>query len=136
LFHIHAHLTIFINGVPMQVPPGVGIPAATAQDTARGPFITSGACFYWLHTHAADGIIHIESPVNRTYTLGNFFDEWGQPLGLNQVGPARGHVTALYNGQVYRGDPRNIPLTAHAQIQLDVGTPLIGPVSISWPAGL
>ena len=28
----------------------------------------------WLHTHAADGIVHIESPVDRTYTLGNFFD--------------------------------------------------------------
>jgi hypothetical protein len=30
--------------------------------------------FTWLHTHAADDIIHTESPVNRTYTLGEFFD--------------------------------------------------------------
>jgi len=40
----------------------------------------------WLHTHAADGIIHTESPVERTYTLGDFFDIWGQPLGRHQVG--------------------------------------------------
>jgi hypothetical protein len=33
------------------------------------------------------------------------------------VGPAKGHVTAIYNGKVFQGDPRNIPLTAHAQIQ-------------------
>jgi hypothetical protein len=136
LFHIHAHVTLFVNGSPRQVPAGVGIPDAKAQNTPQGPFIGSGKCFYWLHTHAADGIIHTESPIHRTYTLGNFFDEWGQPLGPDQVGPAKGHVTALYNGKVYRGDPRDIPLNAHAQIQLEVGTPLVGPESITWPSGL
>jgi hypothetical protein len=132
IFHIHAHLTIFVNGVARQVPAAIGIPGAQAQNTPQGPFISSGTCFYWLHTHAADGIVHIESPVHRTYTLGNFFDEWGQPLGPDQVGPARGHVTAIYNGQVYQGNPRNIPLTAHAQIQLEVGTHLVAPESINW----
>jgi hypothetical protein len=136
LFHIHAHLTIFVNGSPRQVPAGIGIPGARAQNTPQGPFIDSGKCFYWLHTHAADGIIHTESPVQRTYTLGDFFDEWGQPLGPDQVGPAKGHVTALYNGQVYRGSPRDIPLTKHAQIQLEVGSPLVGPEKITWPSGL
>jgi len=33
-------------------------------------------------------------------TLGDFFDEWGQPLGPGQVGPAKGHVVALYNDKV------------------------------------
>jgi hypothetical protein len=136
LFHIHAHLTVFVNGAARQVPAGIGIPGAQAQATAQGPFIGSGTCFYWLHTHAADGIIHIESPVRRSYTLGEFFDEWGQPLGPGQAGPARGRVTAIYNGQVYRGNPRDIPLTAHAQIQLEVGAPLVAPESITWPSGL
>jgi hypothetical protein len=136
IFHIHAHLTIFVNGSPRQVPAGVGIPGAKVQNTAQGPFIGSGNCFYWLHTHAADGIVHIESPVQRTYTLGNFFDEWGQPLGTNQVGPAKGKVTAIYNGHLYQGSPRDIPLTKHAQIQLEVGTPLVAPETITWPSGL
>jgi hypothetical protein len=136
LFHIHAHLTIFVNGAARQIPAAVGIPGAQAQSTPNGPFIASGTCFYWLHTHAADGIIHIESPIHRTYTLGNFFDEWGQPLGTDRVGPAAGHVVALYNGQVYQGDPRDIPLNAHAQIQLEVGTPLIAPEQITFPSGL
>jgi hypothetical protein len=136
LFHIHAHLTIFVNGVARQVPAGVGIPGAQAQQTAQGPFIDSGTCFYWLHTHAADGIIHIESPVHRTYTLGDFFDEWRQPLGPRQVGPARGLVTAIYNGRLYRGDPRDIPLNKHAQIQLEVGRPLVAPEQITFPGGL
>ena len=136
LFHVHAHLTIFVNGAARQIPAAIGIPGAQATSTPQGPFIDSGTCFYWLHTHAPDGIIHIESPVQRTYTLGNFFDEWGQPLGTDRVGPATGHVTVLYNGQVYQGDPRDVPLTAHAQIQLEVGTPLVAPEQVTFPSGL
>lgn len=136
VYHVHAHLTVFVNGAARQIPAAIGIPGAQAQNTPTGPFIASGSCFYWLHTHAADGIIHIESPVHRTYTLGNFFDIWGQPLGPDQVGPAHGPVTALYDGQVYRGNPRDIPLGKHAQIQLEVGKPLIAPASIRFPSGL
>jgi hypothetical protein len=136
LFHIHAHLAIFVNGRARQVSAAIGVPGAQAQQTASGPYIATGTCFYWLHTHAADGIIHIESPVQRTYTLGDFFDEWGQPLGPAQVGPATGRVVALYDGKVYHGNPRDIPLTAHAQIQLDVGTPLVAPQPVTFSAGL
>ena len=136
VFHIHAHLTVFVNGAAQQIPASIGIPGARAENTPTGPYIASGSCFYWLHTHAADGIIHIESPVHRTYTLGDFFDIWGQPLGPDQVGPARGPVTAIYNRQVYRGNPRNIPLEKQAQIQLEVGKPLISPASITFPNGL
>jgi len=126
IFHIHAHLTIFVNGSARQVPADIGIPAH-AQN---------GPCLYWLHAHAPDGVIHIESPVRRTYTLGDFFDEWGQPLGPHQVGPATGPVIAIYNGQRYEGNPRDIPLNAHAQIQLEVGKPLVAPVSITFPSSI
>jgi len=136
LFHIHAHLTVFVNGSARQVPAAIGIPGAVSQSSPAGSFVGQGTCFYWLHTHAADGIIHIESPVHRTYTLGNFFDEWGQPLSASRVGPASGHVVAIYNGQVFTGNPRDIPLTAHAQIQLEVGTPLVAPEQITFPNGL
>lgn len=134
LFHIHTHLTIFVNGQQRQVPAGIGIPDAAAQQTQAGPFIDSGKCFYWLHTHAADGIIHIESPVQRTYTLGQFFDEWGQPLGPTQVGPAKGKVTVLVNGKVFKGNPRNVPLGSHENLQVEVGTPLVAPETINWSA--
>jgi hypothetical protein len=132
LFHIHTHLTIFVNGQQRQVPAGIGIPGAVAQQTPAGPFVESGTCFYWLHTHAADGIVHIESPVQRTYTLGEFFDEWGQPLSPTQVGPAKGTVTVIVNGKVFTGNPRDVPLGSHENLQLEVGTPLIAPESINW----
>ena len=137
VFHIHTHLTIFVNGRQQQVPAGIGIPGAVAQQTPAGPFVDSGACFYWLHTHAADGIVHIESPVQRTFTLGDFFDEWGQPLSASQVGPAKGKVTVLVNGKVWTGNPRTAPLGSHENLQLEVGTPLVAPETINWsPTGL
>jgi hypothetical protein len=137
LFHIHAHLTIFVRGIARQVPAGIGIaPPYQVASTPRGAFVAGATCFTWLHTHAADGIIHTESPVQRTYTLGEFFDIWGQRLNRNEVGPAHGRVTALFNGQVFTGSPRKIPLLAHAQIQLEVGRPLVVPQKIAFPQGL
>ena len=132
LFHIHTHLTIFVNGQPRQVPAGIGIPGAVTQQAPGGSYVGSGNCFYWLHTHAADGIIHIESPVKRTFTLGNVFDEWGQPLGPDQVGPAHGKVTVIVNGRVFTGNPRNAPLGSRENLQLEVGTPLVAPETINW----
>jgi hypothetical protein len=137
LFHIHAHLTIFVRGTARRVPAGIGIaPPYELAATRQGAFVAGASCFMWLHTHSADGIIHTESPVKRTYTLGEFFDIWGQPLDREQVGPARGDVTALFNGRVFTGNPRKIPLLPHAQIQLDVGRPLIAPAHINFPQGL
>jgi hypothetical protein len=132
LFHVHTHLTIFVNGAARQVPYGIGIPGGQLTQSAQGPFVGSGNCFYWLHTHAADGIIHIESPVQRTYTLGDFFDIWNQPLSSDEVGPIHGKVTAFYDGALYTGNPRDIPLGRYEQIQLDVGAPLIAPEKISF----
>jgi hypothetical protein len=127
LFHIHAHLAIFVNGKQKQVPFGIGIgPQWRGDNFPAGPFVTNGSCFAWLHTHTGDGIIHIESPVKRTFTLGEFFDLWGEKLSSAQVGPAKGRVTVLVNGKVRAGDPRSVQLRARELIQLDVGTPLVG----------
>jgi hypothetical protein len=45
-------------------------------------------------------------------------------------------VTAFFDGRRYVGSPRDIPLSARAQIQLDVGHPLVAPDSIVFPPGL
>lgn len=33
-------------------------------------------CIYWLHTHDNTGTIHIESPIEKTFTLGQFLNVW------------------------------------------------------------
>ena len=66
-------------------------PAVT--QTAQAPFVQATRCYYWLHTHTNDGVIHVESPTQRLYTLGDFFDIWRQPLSARRVGAATGTIT-------------------------------------------
>ena len=137
VFHIHAHLAVYVNGGLKLLPPGVGIgPPLQFEQTSAGPFASGGSCFSWLHTHDSSGVVHIESPVQRVYTLGDFFDIWGQPLSATQVGPAQGAVTATVNGSPFTGNPRSIPLDAHNVIQLDVGSTAPPPQPYTFPAGL
>ncbi len=132
VYHIHAHLAVYVNGAPRALPAGIGIPGSVAQQTAQGPVAAGGQCIYWLHTHAPDGVIHVESPTQRIYTLGDFFDEWHQPLSANRVGTASGRVTVIVNGKPWTKDPRSTPLIPHAVIQLSVGRPVAPFQSISW----
>jgi hypothetical protein len=146
--HVHTHLTIFVNGKSRVMPYGVGIPGFQAEQTNNsspagpGPFVVTGNCYYWLHVHTTDGIVHIESPSKTEgFTLGQIFDIWGIPLSSTQVGPATGKVTAFFTSpgqspKLYTGDPRNLPLGDKYQIQLVVGTPVVAPVQITNWGGL
>jgi len=99
---------VYTNSRPRIIPEGIGIvPPTQIVQTSAGPFVSAGKCFYWLRSHTADGIIHVESPSQRVYTLGNYFDIWNQPL-----------------------------LNAHTLIQLDVGSASPGPQPFTFPAGL
>jgi hypothetical protein len=63
--HSHPQLAIFINDVRVTIPAQIGI---------------SAGCLRPLHTHDASGMIHIETDVNRTYTLKDFFLIWGNTM--------------------------------------------------------
>ncbi|MDQ2908116.1 MAG: hypothetical protein M3R44_02060 [Candidatus Eremiobacteraeota bacterium] len=123
VFHIHQHLALFSHGKPVPIPDDVGRPLF-------------GNCLYWIHTHTPDGVIHVESPVFRSFTLGNFFDVWGQPLSPTAVGPARirrGQLRIYVDGMPYHGNPRTIALAQHTDITLEAGPPYRKPVSFtSW----
>jgi len=116
--HIHQHLLILDHGDSVPVPYNVGRPS-------------SNQCLYWLHTHTPDGVIHIESPANRTFTLGDFFAIWGQPLSATRAASAfakKGSKLKVWvNGKPYAGDPAKIPLVAHADIVIEAGPPFPAP---------
>jgi hypothetical protein len=133
--HIHIHVAIFVNGQEQQIPFGVGIGQPwQVSDSDEGPFVTDGACFYWLHTHTGDGIVHVESPVRRRFTLGDFFAIWQLPLSETQVGPATGQVITYVNGQRSNTPPQNVTLLPHERIQLDVGVD-VPPYPFDFPDG-
>jgi hypothetical protein len=109
----------------------LGTAVATAAVLLGAGFLLVGG-FSLLHTHAADGVIHIEAPAKVQFTLGQFFDVWRQRLDRRNLGPVRGRVVAYVNGRRYR----TIPLRRHAQIQLEVGRPGVPPAPIGFPPGL
>ncbi|HVV75419.1 MAG TPA: hypothetical protein VHC43_05230 [Mycobacteriales bacterium] len=131
-YHIHTHLAMYIDGTLRPLPGGIGIVDPQAQETPEGPFFGATRCYYWLHVHAQDGVIHIESPTQSTYTLGQFFAEWGQPLSATQVGPAKGPVTAYVDGQPFNGNPADIRLASREDVQLDVGSPVVPFHRVDW----
>ena len=75
--HIHISLELFDRGQAVQVPANIGIPQ-------------TGACLYWIHTHSADGFIHIESPVNRTFDSGRVLRYLGTGSELDEGGKFTG----------------------------------------------
>ena len=135
LFHVHAHLAIYVDGVASEVPYGIGIgePHEVIQTSDGGPYVSRGSCFSWLHTHTPDGIIHIEAPIPRSFTLGDFFAVWGEPLSSSQVGDAYGPITAYLDGTLVDGDPADIPLWDKYVIQLNVRSD-VAPQPYTFPS--
>ena len=131
--HFHTHLALFYRGEQIAVPYGIGI---VKPFRAEGGFVGEGSGYYWLHTHDASGIIHVESPTERAYTLGDFFDLWGEPLSRDNVAGLRGRLRVYVDGKRFGEDPRTIVLKPHEQIALVVGEPEVAPPTYAFPEGL
>lgn len=69
-FHIHPVLSIVVNGEKVAVPENLGI---------------KPTCMTAIHTHTPDGVIHVESPEERDFTLGDFFAVWEKPFTKDQI---------------------------------------------------
>lgn len=119
--HYHALVYIYINGQQVQVPQGVGI----ASD---------GSCYYWMHTHDTTGVVHMEAPSGRDFTLGNFLDIWSTHFSgyHNELSSADGW-TVYIGSQKYNGDFHNIVLKSHMIVTLAYNSPGVKPNPIySW----
>lgn len=116
--HIHAHLTLIANGVQRAIPLAIG---ATGTEVIQG-FVVNARCYYWLHTHDATGIIHVEAPVTTPLTLGQLFAIWGEPLSRSNIAGFAGTITAYVDSSRYDGDMSTLVFAAHQQITLIVGT--------------
>lgn len=147
--HYHVQLQMYVNGAQQTFPSDAGRQSNTG-------------CFYWLHTHASDGIVHIEAPADGTYTVGQFFDIWGQHLSTTQLLNTKvdsTHKMTIYvfnptsdqetnkdtnnpftvsppsNLQPYTGDPRKIQLKPNEVVYIEIGT-VVAPQPYTFTAGL
>jgi hypothetical protein len=128
--HIHQHLDLYVDGRKVTVPAGIGI------DPAVG--------FAPLHTHDPSGVLHVESPTVRTYTLGQFFAVWGVRFTPSCLGGScaggGGQLRVFVDGAPVRGDPTALTLEPHQEIVITFGTaaqlPSPVPSSYQFPPGL
>jgi hypothetical protein len=127
-FHIHSHVSIFVDGQARAIPANVGIIDNATTD-----------CHYYIHTHDRSGKIHIEPPVAMTVTLGQLFAIWGQPLSATNVAgidnmPIHFYITENYTVTQFSGDPATIPLLSHRHIAIVIGTPIAQVPFFTWSA--
>ncbi len=136
--HYHVALQIVYQGNVLPIPANIGISGDPTAPT----------CFYWLHVHAANpNVIHVESPPNQVFTLGQFFavwSTWNKAQGLSNEPLDATHVSTLTltpdeklvvyldlqdgkGAQVYTGDPKSIPLKSHEVITLEITPPEVTP---------
>jgi hypothetical protein len=112
-FHIHAHLDVIVDGKSTTVPAGIGI--------------KPNECLYWLHTHDASGVIHIEAPQETAFTLGQFIQVWDNTPNISpkfeEMINGDKNFKIFVNGFEYKEDGyAKIPLTAHDEIVIVSGS--------------
>jgi hypothetical protein len=134
--HYHAALQILNGESRVPIPTNLG---------------RTGSCYYWLHMHTGEqGIIHVEAPDDRTFTLGDFFQVWSMWAGDKEF-IDRTHVSTISLGsdqkllvyvdsgagpQAYTGDPGAIVLKEREVITLEITPPaLTPPPAFDWPPG-
>lgn len=136
-YHVHAHLDVFVNGQPVEVPGAIGIdiddPAVKRFDSEDGPgwggIPAEGCddpCISPLHTHSSDGVLHTESAVDLPNTLDEFFTEWGVTLDAGCVGgycEPDAVIQWFVDGDVYEGNPAEIELVDQREITIVIGSP-------------
>lgn len=109
-YHVHTHLDVFVDGREQQVPDNVG---------------RLDSCLYWLHTHTGDGIIHVEAPQTREFTVGQFLNVWEQisdSAGFFDSVAGK-NVTVYVDGEEVEGSYTGVQLESLGQIAIVYGEP-------------
>jgi len=148
--HTHAHLDVFVDGERVEIPAAIGIDVngsgieaelmddeVNTEYQLRSP--CDSPCLSPLHTHDVFGIIHTESKVANapSFTLGQFFTEWGVRLDASCVGEYCAPdvpIQVYLDGRPFGGDdPSEIELTSHLVIAIAIGAvPGLIPENWQW----
>jgi hypothetical protein len=132
-YHVHAHLDVFVNGHPVEIPAGIGIeitdPAVQEVDSGYGGIPEEGCeqvCISPLHTHDPDGVLHVEAPSEARFELGQFFAEMDIRLDASCVDEfctPDVPIAVFVDGERQSGNPADIVLRDSQEIAIVIGTP-------------
>ncbi len=131
--HFHVHLEVLLDGKAVTIPAGIGV----GRPWGANPdgFIATGTCFAWIHTHNTTGVVHVFTQVGKSYSLGQMFEVWGQPLGADGALGYRGALAALVDGRPFAGDPQAVTLKNFENIVLELGRPPATPPPATYDFG-
>jgi hypothetical protein len=143
--HVHAHLDVFVNGEPVEIPGGIGIvttdPGVQSGEVNGAPAfggieVCEEPCISPVHTHDNTGVVHTESPENTLNHLGQFFTQWDVRLDEECVGgycAPDANIAVYVDGEPFEENPADIELADLRQITIVIGTPPDTiPTSYDW----
>jgi hypothetical protein len=111
-YHIHQNLNLYVDGTQVPIPANIGIAGTNALAV--------------IHVHGTDNVIHIESPEQKLFTLGDFFAVWGlefTPTSIGGYTNGGGKTLQVFlDGKKYTGDPTTLPLANHEVLTVAFGT--------------
>ena len=112
-YHVHALLSVFVDGEQVTVPANIGIDSRARIESP-------------LHTHTPDGVIHVEADDPSPFTLQDVFSIWGVDFGPDRLGayiPAGNKDLYVYvNGEAV-DDPAGYELQQGDNIVVAYGEP-------------
>jgi hypothetical protein len=124
---VGVHVEVFAANRVVLLPAGIGARSPLGYSSGR---ISRARCYGTLLTIDPTGLVLVRRGAR--LPLAALFQSWGQPLSPSRVAsfrtPRGGHVAVFVDGRRWRGDPRLVPMAAHAEIVLEVG-PYVPPHS-------
>lgn len=103
-FHVHPVLKIVVNGKEQKMPANIGV---------------RPNCMNSLHTHDDSGVIHVEAPEKRDFTLSDFFAVWQKTFSKDQILDYRadeGHIIRVTVNGEENGEYENAVLRDNDEI--------------------
>ncbi|MSU44852.1 hypothetical protein EXS45_01580 [Candidatus Nomurabacteria bacterium] len=87
-YHIHPQLIILVNGEEVQIPQSLGV---------------RPTCMTSIHTHNEKNVLHVEAPIQKDFTLGDFFAVWEKDFSnlklLDNIVTDKSEIVVMVNGE-------------------------------------
>jgi hypothetical protein len=114
------HVELFAADRVVIVAAGIGVRPPWALSAGR---IVRGRCYGDLVTLEPTGVVLVRHAAQAS--LATLFSAWGQPLSRSRLASFSARhgtqVRVFVDGKPWRGAPGRVPLSAHAEIVLEVG---------------
>lgn len=111
-FHVHALLSVFVDGEQVPVPTNIGIDQSSGFHSP-------------LHTHTPDGVIHFEADEPSPFTLQQVFAMWGVDFSADRLGaytPDGGKQIHVYVNGGRVADPAGYEISNGDNVVVAYGT--------------